>query len=118
MDLRIRVLSVVAVLALLLSTGSVVTLIRQASQREHDRIESDLAACDRANELRANLRDLGEAQRLYVDGILDTAATVSGLSQTERDAFAMLVDPARADINETILSIQIVDCRSVVPGAG
>lgn len=107
----------IAVLALVLSTFSVVQYTKAQTVRERDRIAGDLLACERGNENKQTYRTLAEAQRQYVDDVLSGVTTFAELSPDELEVLNFLLTPARSAIEEAIAQIRDVDCDAVVIGA-
>lgn len=110
-----------AVLAIVsLALGVINQVGQQAiqSQRNDDRIQSDLAACARGNVVRAQIKDGFAGVDEAVVGILDAFFGAARPDQSERVAElrAQLVAPL-AKLDKASAAIAIVDCKKAVPGA-
>lgn len=115
-------LTTVAVLALLLSTFSVVKYTQAQTLRERDRIRSDIRGCERGNELRAQIRILGQAQEDLIDGILDTfltpGPTTSPAAAQRIDAIRATLAPLFVTYEKALAKVDTdIACNAVVPGA-
>lgn len=115
-------LTTVAVLGLLLSTFSVVKYTQAQSQREQDRIRSDVRGCERGNELRSQIRILGQAQEDLIDGILDTFLTPGPSTSPEAvqriEAIRATLAPLFVTYEKALAKVDTdIPCAAVVPGA-
>ena len=114
-------LTVVAFAALFLSTYSVVQYTRQQAQRERERVASDVQGCERGNDLRRTIVQIGNADAAMVQGILDVFFAPNERSTPERDALiAQLrasLEPLFAEHQAALDQVKTVDCQALVPGA-
>lgn len=113
--------------ALLIGMGSLVLSIQNAfqiseegDQREQERIEADLGACERGNLLRQAIISIGHASGDLDESILDRVFNTTNASP-ER---AAAIDALRADLQhlvdqfrDEVAEVTLIDCKSVVPGA-
>lgn len=116
-DRWLRVLAVVAIIALGLSTYSVVSLVRQSAVRERDRIEAGVESCERGNEFRGQVVVIGQADAQLVQDAIDAVGTFAELDPAERQVLADLLAPAFAQQAAAVDQITQTDCLAVVPGA-
>jgi hypothetical protein len=116
-DRWLRLLAVVAVVALFLSTGAVITLVRQSAQREQDRVQAGLESCARGNEFRSQVVAIGVADAQLVQDAIDAVGTFAELDAAERQVLADLLAPAFASQAAAVDEITQTDCPAVVPGA-
>lgn len=115
-------LTTVAVLGLLLSTWSVVKYTQSRAEQERDRISSDVRGCERGNELRREIRALGQAQEDLIDGILDVFLTPGPTTSPEAakryDAVREVLAPLFVTYEKRLAAIEDdTVCTAVVPGA-
>lgn len=116
-DLFLALLSIVSVCALAGAVWSLYQLGEQADTREQERIETDLASCERGNNFRQLFIDISDANEQMLRAVLDVASrgssnperTAEVLETIETEAF----DPYEAAVAQVTLS----DCSSVVVGA-
>lgn len=99
---------IIGVLALGLSVMNAVALSDQAADREAERIEADVEACERANRLRGQFVDIARAQRQLVVEILEARLDVDPVDEFA-DAFTIY--------DRQVAAIELVDCDAVTPGA-
>jgi ATP/maltotriose-dependent transcriptional regulator MalT len=100
---------VLGLIALVLSVQNALEINQQADQRNAERIASDLQSCERGNGLRQQVIHGFTAVNESVNQIINIADPS---------------DPVRAQLDEPLVTlrdaaaaIQIVDCKSAVPGA-
>lgn len=118
----LAVLTTVAILGLLLSTWSVVKYTQSRAQQEQDRISSDIRGCERSNELRREIRALGQAQEDLIRGVLDVFLTPGPTTSPEAakriEAFQQVLAPLFVTYEQRLAAIDDdVVCSTVVPGA-
>jgi hypothetical protein len=111
----IPVLSGVAILSLIMSTYVVVRFAQSQSERERDRIESDYTGCERGNVLRGQVVELGEGVEDALYGVLSTV--LDRVNPTTADELRAEFAPTLERLDAVVHDIEIIDCRSVVPGA-
>lgn len=111
--------TVVGLLALILSIQNAVDLGHESDARERERIGADVSACERGNTLRRQIRGIGDANGNMVADILDTVFVTP--SDPDR---AALVAAIRAKLDATVGAyrravgeVREVDCANVIPGA-
>lgn len=111
-------LSIVAVAALMLASFTVVQFIRAEAQDDRDRLDADLASCERGNVSRLGIRAMGEANADLVARILEVsfagADTQEEIEQVNR--FRVQIQPLFDDYAEIVDQFQAVDCEALVPG--
>lgn len=111
----IPVLSVMTVVALAAAAFAVFGVLAQDDKREQDRIEADLASCDRGNVLRLQVVALGEADQAMMNGILDVVLPVG--SSAHVDDIRRQLDPVLNRYQARVDDIELVDCDAVTNGA-
>lgn len=111
-------LSVVAVAALMLASFTVVQYIRAEAQDDRERLDADLASCERGNVARNGIREMGEANAALVTRILEASfARADTPEEIEAaDRFREQIQPLFDDYAEVVSQFQPVDCQAIVPG--
>lgn len=110
-DRLIGLLGVTALLALVSAVASLFWLARLQGDRISDQHQSQLAACQRGNELRQNVLDQADATRALFRGILDQIER-SGSPQAV--AFVDSLDPLFTAYDQAVSGITLVDCQRTV----
>jgi hypothetical protein len=110
----IPVLSVLTVIALVGAAWSVFGVLAQDDARERDRVESDLAGCDRGNRLRLQVIALGEADQEMVAEILDIVLPTG--RNVRIDEVRAQLQPVLDEHQAAIDDIELIDCERVTPG--
>lgn len=117
----LKVLAPMTVFGLGLAAFAVFGVLAQDDAREHDRIATDLAACDRVNVLRTQVIELGEANQTAITSILDIAIPAPTGTDPERDArltaLRAELAPVLADLDAVGAQIELTDCTAVTAGA-
>jgi hypothetical protein len=116
------ILTGVASIALFLSSFAVVKYTQTQSQRESDRVRSDVEGCERGNVLRGQIIELGQASEDLITGILDVL-TGSNPNPTEAqqarvEAFRGALAPLFVKYESKLAQVTLTDCDARVPGAG
>lgn len=107
----IPVLSGIAVLALVGMAVMFVLFFDDQANERRDRVEDDLAACERVNEARRNEVRLAEANEELVRSILNESAT-SSPDPKRSLAFLQRIEPLFGEYEDIIRQVedQILDC--------
>ena len=113
----LKVIAFVAIVSLFLSTGAVISVVRQADQREKDRVVAGVEACERANVLRHQVVAVGRADASLVREVIDSRNKVGAVSPVDQIELAILIDAAFDRQREAVDEILQIDCLAVVPGA-
>lgn len=107
------ILALVAAIAVLALLGAVVSLSwlgRVQDDRENDRVNADVASCQRGNRNRAEQSD---QIRTAIEGAVEEVATFAGAEPQEIAGLHLVVsDRLTADV----IAI-VTECADVVPGA-
>lgn len=111
----IPVLSVLTVIALAGAAYAVFGVLAVDEQRERDRIEADLASCERGNRLRLQVIALGEAGQDMVEGILDIVLPLGASARV--DEIRSQLEPVLSRHQARIDDIQLTHCQAVTPGS-
>jgi hypothetical protein len=106
---------VVGIVSLILSVQNALDQREASNQRERDRIESDLASCQRGNVFRQQVIDLGSASDTTMTQILDTI--FASTTRPEAQELRRQLDVPLVDFRTTVRSIHLIDCQAAVPGA-
>ena len=116
-DRLLRVFALAAVVSLFLSTGAVIGVVRQADQRERDRVAAGVDACERGNVLRHQVVAIGRADASLVREVIGARNQVGAVTPADQIELAILIaaafDRQRAAVDEIVQ----VNCPAVVPGA-
>lgn len=110
----VPVLSVLTVIALAGAAFSVFGVLAQDDARERDRIESDLASCERGNRLRVQVRAIGEADQEMIEGILDVVLPPGRTARV--DEIRAELEPVLDRHRATVEQVELIDCAAVTPG--
>lgn len=113
----VPVLTVAAIASLLVSTFVLVQFVRDQAEREQERIEADVETCDRANDLRAATRRVGDGAAELDARILDVILDEVDLDPANESRIRARFDDPIADYRRLIDSIKQVDCPAVTPGS-
>ena len=116
-DRMLKAFAFVAIVSLFLSTGAVTSVVRQADQREKDRVAAGVEACERGNVLRHQIITIGRADASLVRDVIDARNQVGAVTPADQIELAILIaaafDRQRAAVDEIVQ----VNCPAVVPGA-
>lgn len=109
------VLSVMTVLALAGAAFAVFGVLASDSERERDRIASDLASCERGNIGRQTDIDIAHATEDLIDGIL-TVVFARAADPATAGQIGVELEPLFQEHRAAVAQIQLIDCETVVPG--
>lgn len=118
--IRTPLLAAVAIVALTVAVAGFYKLGDQAIQRHDAERAASLAACERGNDLRQQIIDLGEANDVMITTILDMTFQTTGGSPERAAAIEALrrrLDAPIAKYRATVDAIELTDCQDATPGA-
>lgn len=107
---------VIGIAATLLSVANAFAIGRESDEREFERIQADVSACDRGNVIRRQIVDQSVAAEDLIEGILEQVF-VNVRDQDLVAALKQRLQPLFDQHREAIDAVEIVDCEAVIPGA-